>query len=207
MLNNRLEDLIYQYKSYRLKNFIKKITALLTISTLMISLYVLYNKTSSMESKIKNKKKVKKNIVIRKISPVIKEMKKVKVEEKKLIKPKTVKPKTVKVKTVKVKKITLDEEKVLKENSLNILMILEKKKPTYQTALDLANYYFKNKDYQKASKWAIVATNRKPKKEKAWIIYAKSKIKLNQKGIAKKALKIYLLKYHSRKISILLNSI
>ena len=173
----------------------------------MISLYVLYNKTSSMESKIKNKKKVKKNIVIRKISPVIKEMKKVKVEEKKLIKPKTVKPKTVKVKTVKVKKITLDEEKVLKENSLNILMILEKKKPTYQTALDLANYYFKNKDYQKASKWAIVATNRKPKKEKAWIIYAKSKIKLNQKGIAKKALKIYLLKYHSRKISILLNSI
>jgi predicted Zn-dependent protease len=196
MLNNRLEDLIYKYKSYRLKIFIRKITIFSIISAIMITLYAMYNKINSIENKIKNKKKVKKSIVEKKLPPVIKQIKKVKVEEK-VIKPKI----------VKTKKIVLDEEKILKENSLNILMILEKKKPTYQTALDLANYYFKNKDYKKASKWAIVATNREPKKEEAWIIYAKSKIKLNQKGMAKKALKIYLLKYHSQEVSTLLNSL
>jgi hypothetical protein len=142
------------------------------------------------------------------IKQVKKEKKVIKKTPKKVVKTevkKHIKPKIVKIK--QVKKVTIDEEKALKQNSFDLLIMLEKKKPTYQTAFDLANYYYKNGDFKKASKWAIVATNREPKKDKAWIIYAKSKINLNQKGIAKKALKIYLLKYYSREVSTLLNSI
>ena len=46
-----------------------------------------------------------------------------------------------------------------------------------------------------------------PKNDEEWILYANSKIKLNQKGVAKKALKIYLLKYNSQKVINLLNSL
>ena len=191
MLNNRLEDLIYKYRSYRIKKFIKITTTLSLISIFLFAIYFLYKKTINIKNIPITNKKIKKTPI--KIST-----------KKKIIKDKN---NSIKPKIIKIKKIVIDEEKLLKQNSLDILMMLEKKKPTYQTALDLANYYFKNKDYQKASKWATVATNREPKNDKAWIIYAKSKIKLNQKGIAKKALKIYLLKYYSQEVSTLLNSL
>ena len=190
MLNNRLEDLIYKYKSYRIKKFIKNLTIISIFIIFILGFYSLYLKTT----------KIKKKVIIKKENTI-------KSNDEKNITNSIEKNITKKPKIIKVKKLNIDEDKILNQHSLDTLMILEKKKPTYQTALDLANYYFKNKNYQKASKWATVATNREPKNDKAWIVYAKSKIKLNQKGIAKKALKIYLLKYRSREISTLLNSI
>ncbi len=101
----------------------------------------------------------------------------------------------------------VDEEKVLKKNTIKALMLVEREQPTYQSSYDLAKYYFQHKDYKKASKWAVIASNREPKQEDAWILYAKAKVKLEQKGIAKKSLKIYLLKYNSQKVRNLLNSL
>jgi len=181
MLNNRLEDLIYKYKSYRIKKIIKSIIGIFLFIFISSAFYSLYKKTLDY----KEKKHKTNNIIEHKTKYTNK------------------KPKIIKVS----KKVHLNEEKILNKNSLKILLILERKKPSYQTAIDLANYYYKNKDYNLSSKWAKIATNRSPNKENGWLIYAKSKIKLNQKGMAKKALKIYLLKYHSREISNLLNSL
>ena len=86
-------------------------------------------------------------------------------------------------------------------------MSVEKSKPTYQSSYDLAQYYFAQKEYKKSAKWAVTSSNRKPKEDGAWILYAKAKVKLKQKGMAKKALKIYLIKYRSQKVKNLLNSI
>jgi len=189
MLNNRLEDLIYKYKSYRIKRFKNFVKSILFLSILIGGIYSIYLKLN-----IYNKKS--KNIDISKH----KEITNKKVTQKQ---NKELKPVIVKIKPEN----KIDEEKILKKQSLKTLLMVEKNKPTYETAYDLAKYYFDNGDYKKASKWAVVASNREPKYDKAWILYAKSKIKLNQKGIAKKALKIYLLKYHSREVSNLLNSL
>ena len=189
MLNNRLEDLIYKYQKYRFNLFIRY-TLFLVLSLIMIGgVGFVYQKIVSVKDKKPPKKIEKKDMLL---------------VEKKIEKPKiiqVVKPKP------KPKVEHIDEEKAIDKNSYNTLMAIEKNKPTYQSAYDLSEYYFGKKDFQKASKWAMVATNRDEKQAKAWIIYAKSKIKLNQKGIAKKALKIYLLKYHSREVSNLLNSL
>jgi len=183
MLNNRLEDLIYKYKTYRIKVFIKQVIAIFVASIVALGLYSLYKKATKYNTK--KEKIVEKNIKV--ITDT----------------NKTKKPTIIKV----AKKTQLNEDKLLKKNSLKTFMILEKKKPTYKTAMDLSRFYYQNKDYKKAAKWAVVASNREPKHDEAWLIYAKSKIKLGQKGMAKKALKIYLLKYRSREVSNLLNSL
>jgi len=181
MLNNRLEDLIYQYKSYRIKKFKNYIKIVVLFSIMTVGFYSIYSKFINYTNVSKSK-----NIDVK-------------------YKPEGYKQKPTIVKIKKVKKI--DEDNLLKKQSIKTLLLLEKKKPTYQTAYDLAKYYFDNNNFKKASRWAVVASNREPKDDKAWLLYAKSKIKLNQKGIAKKALKIYLLKYKSREISNLLNSL
>lgn len=47
----------------------------------------------------------------------------------------------------------------------------------YDTAIDIANYYFKHKDYKNSLRWALNASNADSKgkqKSASWIIYAKS---------------------------------
>ena len=185
MLNNRLEDLIIIYKNYRIKKFIEFLSYLALFILLLIIIYFLY-KTILNVSTITSPKK---------------EIKKVEIKEKNISKV------IIKRVIIKQKPVLIDEYKILKKNTIDTLMLAEKNKPTYQSAYDLAKYYFEHKDYSKSSKWAVIASNRDEKPEGAWILFAKSKIKLNQKGIAKKSLKIYLLKYHSQKILNLLNSI
>ena len=155
---------------------------------MIFAIYFLYTQNQSLKSRYHHDTKQTK--VIKKL-------------DKNISTKKTIKPKIIKVITVK----KIDEDKILNKNSFKTLMILEKKKPTFQTALDLAKYYFKQKDFEKSAKWAVVASNREPNEEEAWLLYAKSKIKLHKKGMAKKALKIYLLKYHSQKVTNLLNSL
>jgi len=192
MLNNRLEDLIYKYKNYRIKRFKNLLKFLLFIAILVGGTHSIYTKlkefkNAKVKDEIKNTLKKEKT-----------EKKESLIKEKKVIKPIIIKVE---------KKKSIDEEKILKKQSLKTLLMLEKRKPTYETAYDLGKYYFDNRNFQLASKWATVASNREPKHAKAWILYAKSKIKLGQTGMAKKALKIYLLKYRSREVSNLLNSL
>ncbi len=186
MLNNRLEDLIIIYKNYRLKKFIKSLFILLFIIIFMISNYFLYKILTNIKTKKTTTKDVQIHKKINKLDLNLTKKKKI-------------------IKKVAIKKI--NEEKVLKKNTLKALIIIERDKPTYQSALDIAKYYYKHKNYQISSKWATIANNRDEKQEESLILFTKAKIKLHQKGIAKKALKIYLLKYHSQKIINLLNSL
>ncbi len=222
MLNNRLEDLIILYKHYRIKQFFKNLLFLVFILSLFIGGYFIYKTLSTInDSKrkvlnvtknIKKEKNVKKDLNISKET--------LKNEKSKLIKKaldnnqtfkkieKKNKPKILKKEKIKAKELPkIDEEKAMKKNTFKALMLIERLRPSYQSALDLAKYYYQHKNYNLSAKWAVIASNREPKYEDAWLIYAKSKIKLNQKGIAKKSLKIYLLKYHSQKIKNLLNSL
>lgn len=184
MLNHRLDDLILKYRSYKLKEFLKY----LSIFTLSMVIFFLgfYYKDLLKKEEIKTPILIKEDINITKPLPT-----------------KVVKPKIINV----IKIIKVDEDKILKKNKYKTLMSVEKSKPTYQSAYDLAQYYFDQKKYKKSSKWAVVSSNREAKEDGAWILYAKAKIKLKQKGMAKKALKTYLIKYKSQKVKNLLNSI
>lgn len=182
MLNHRLDDLILKYRTYKIREFLKY----LSIFTLALVIFFLgfYYKDLLLKEEVKQPIVKKQDINITKIVPI----------------------KEVEVINV-VKIIKVDENKILKKNTIKTLMSIEKNKPTYQSSYDLAQYYFKQKKYKKSSKWAVVSSNRDEKKDGAWILYAKSKAKLKQKGMAKKALKIYLIKYKSQEVKNLLNSL
>ena len=186
MLNHRLDDLILKYRSYKIREFLKYLSAFILASTMFLLGF--YYKDTLLKEKIKPKVVKKQEFNISKIAP---------------IPVKEVKPKIINV----IKIVKVDENKILKKNKYNTLMAVEKSKPTYQSSYDLAQYYFEQKKYKKSSKWAVVSSNRDESKDSAWIIYAKSKVKMKQKGMAKKALKIYLIKYKSQKVKNLLNSI
>ena len=189
MLNNRLEDLIVLYRSYKIKKIINTIFTFIFIVLLILSGVFIYKTLLKVTSK--------------KVKIIEKNTTKMVTIDKNITKPK---PKIIpKPKKPLLPKI--DEEKVLKKNTLKALMLIEREKPTYQSSLDLAKYYFKHKHYEKSSKWAVISSNREAKNEESWLLYAKAKIKLHQKGIAKKSLKIYLLKYNSQKVRNLLNSL
>ena len=190
MLNNRLEDLIVMHRSYKIKNILNAVFTLVFVVLLILSAIFTYKTLLKVTSK-----KVK--TVETNSTKVVKTIK----VDTNITKPKP-KPKPKKPPLPKI-----DEEKILKKNTFKALMMVEREKPTYQSSYDLAEYYFKHKDYKKASKWAVIASNREAKHEEAWILYAKSKVKLHHKGIAKKSLKIYLLKYKSQKVLNLLNSL
>jgi len=185
MLNNRLEDLIIMYKNYRVRKFIEYLSYLALFIMLIFIIYFIYKTILNISTITSSKNETTKE--------KIQEKNDSKVIYKRII--------------IKQKPVLVDESKILKKNTIDTLLLAEKTKPTYKSAYDLAKYYFEHKNYSKSSKWAVIASNRDEKPEDAWIIYAKAKVKLNQKGIAKKALKIYLLKYHSQKVTNLLNSI
>ena len=195
MLNNRLEDLIHLYKRYRFRKIMKNCLYAFILVIVFVGIGAIYNKISSIKS-YENRDK---NISINKKKDVNQTTQKIS-KKNELPKPKI-------INIVKKKTPIINEDEAMDRNSFKTLMAIERNKPTYNSAYDLAKYFFDKKDYKMSAKWAMVATNRDDSQDKAWILYAKSKIKLKQKGIAKKALKIYLLKYHSQEISNLLNSL
>ncbi len=187
MLNHRLEDLIVLYKNYQIKLFVKKLIMITIFVLLFLSIYLIYKTIKHIQNKTSHHK----NIIIDKkdtnnSNNSINNLKSIKRAE---------------------EFVKIDENDLLDKNTIITLQAIEKDKPTYTSAMDLAKYYFEKKDYKNSAKWALIATNRMPKNDEAWILYANSKIKLNQKGVAKKALKIYLLKYNSQKVINLLNSL
>ena len=62
---------------------------------------------------------------------------------------------------------------------------------SYGLAIRIAQEYYTKKDYKASLKWAKQANNLDRKKEKSWILYAKSLYALDQKQKAIKVLKLY----------------
>lgn len=81
-------------------------------------------------------------------------------------------------KAAKVQKpIAISTEQLTDENMIEFKEADFRNTNDYDTAIDIANYYFKHKDYKNALKWALNASNADSKgkqKSESWIIYAKS---------------------------------
>jgi hypothetical protein len=180
MLNYRLDELILKYRSYRVRELLQQLLLYTGLISILLAISYYTYILFDKPTKINKKKDLSQRVVSKTTKPIVKEV----------------------VQVVKV-----DESNIIYKNQLKILQMVDETKPTYQSSYDLSRYYFEQQDYKKAAKWAVVASNRSPKEDGSWLIYAKSKIKLNQVSVAKKALKIYLFKYHSDSIKELLNSL
>ncbi len=91
------------------------------------------------------------------------------------------------------------DKKIAKEQ------LLEKyrKRKTYATAISVAEYFYSNRDYQSAIKWAVVANGINKQEGKPWNIYIKSKIALKEYKKAKEAIESYLVDHPSKELELL----
>ncbi|WP_353662486.1 hypothetical protein [Hydrogenimonas sp. SS33] len=71
----------------------------------------------------------------------------------------------------------------------------------------IAQSFFNKKNYREAIRWSIIANSLEPSNENSWLLYAKAKVKLGQRGEAVRALKIYLNQYPSRKVKAYLETL
>ncbi len=97
--------------------------------------------------------------------------------------------------------------KITKQKNFYNLLLDYKNKPSYATAIRLAQFYTNEKDYNKAIKWSIEASKKDPSQAMSWILYAKAKKALGNIDVAKKALAIYLKHNASQEAQDLLDSL
>lgn len=97
--------------------------------------------------------------------------------------------------------------KVKSVNSKEVLLRDYSAKKDFDSAIKLANQYFKEKSYEKSIYWAKEASRIEPSLSEPWIIYAQSKNKLGFKSDAIKALENYLSFFTSRKAFNLLTTL
>ncbi len=99
-------------------------------------------------------------------------------------------------------KLEVDERK-----NLYKLLTTDKRENSYQSAVDIAEFYFKDKNYQQSVIWSVKASKKDPKESLPWIIYAKSKIALGKPKVAQKALAVYLKHTESKEVRELFESL
>ncbi|OCX43138.1 hypothetical protein A7X81_07795 [Campylobacter ornithocola] len=63
--------------------------------------------------------------------------------------------------------------------------------PNYENALNLAKYFYQNKDYQKAIFWAVEANEFELLEKEAWLIFINAKLKLGKHEEASRAKEEY----------------
>ncbi|MFK5882473.1 MAG: CDC27 family protein [Sulfurospirillum sp.] len=143
--------------------------------------------------KIKIPQKEKKddyNTVILKPTIIIPKIKTSQMQQVQNLKPKIVKKIEPEKKVQKERKKIIiqvrslrDEASLLKEN---------KTSESFQSTLNLSEYYLKKSKYEKAINWSKKANHYKPSSFKPWLIYAKAKIKQGKKSEAAKAVETFL---------------
>ena len=97
---------------------------------------------------------------------------------------------------LKIETITADKETVLLKNY--------QIKGDYLSALKLAEYFYKKRDFTKALYWAKNANKLDSTKEDSWIIYAKAKYALGKREDAIESLKTFLNIFYSKRADELL---
>ncbi len=96
---------------------------------------------------------------------------------------------------------------VKERKSLYKLLVADKEKNSYGSALSVAKFYYDEKDYEKSVAWAVKASKKDAKQSLPWILYAKSKVILGQPKVAKKALSLYLKHNNSKEARKLLDTL
>lgn len=137
-----------------------------------------------------------------------------KIEEKPLERVKVATPKTEDLPNQVSKRTAKPAEKqsqfklqVHERKSLYNLLNEHKEQESYKSAINVTQFYFDEKDYDKAVIWAVKASKKDPKQSLPWIIYAKSKASQGKTKVAKKALSIYLKHTNSKEVRDLLDTL
>ncbi|MBE0491994.1 MAG: tetratricopeptide repeat protein [Sulfurospirillum sp.] len=78
---------------------------------------------------------------------------------------------------------------------------------SYETAIELAQYFYEQSSYAQAVYWSKQASRLDPNVSPPWILYAQSKIQLGNKDDAIKALENYLEFFNSKEVANLLAQI
>lgn len=97
--------------------------------------------------------------------------------------------------------INISSEKITKEKEIELKQLDFKQTNNYDTAIEIADYYYKAKDYKNSIKWSLNASgsNSKDKpKTQSWIIYAKSLYATGKKEQAIEVLNRYISNTNSR---------
>jgi nitrate reductase NapAB chaperone NapD len=212
---DEIEKIYYKRKR---KKYILTISSIIVIAGIiyLLKYYINIFKNSNSKTAIKKEKIENKNInnkinqknklILNSQIPKITIKKEPKIVEEK--NHKTISQKQ-KIKNTKItKKEKLKIVVVQKSQKLTDLLNYYKSFKDYDTAIEIANIYYKNKDYHNSITWAKKANDLNAKDVKSWLIYAKSLVGLNKKIKAKTLLKLYLEIYGpNKKISSYLRSI
>ena len=124
-----------------------------------------------------------------------------------IVSEKLSKRKVVDIKPAKEEYLRISSQKNIKREICSKLVTKFKKTNDYKIALKLSRVYYAKKDFKNSLRWATIANELNDKDDGSWILFAKSKIKLGEKDLAKKALLTYSKVYDSKNVRELLNRI
>jgi len=111
-------------------------------------------------------------------------------------------------KSLKKPKIVITSRPISsKNNSISNIKKRFYKTNSFPLAIKISQKLLSKKSYKKALKWAMIANEIDKRSEKSWILFAKAKVKLNQKKDAINALKEYLKTHNSTNVKTLLDDI
>jgi len=217
MLNNSFRELVRKYERYNSKRRTKKFLSLLGLAAIISSGFLLiYNSQFIINSFKKTEPEtVQKEVVTNKNEqrvtnvPVTKETETKSVQRVKVTTPKSeeLPNKVYKRETKKIEKTNPFQLEVKERKNLYSLLTKDKEQNSYQSAIDIAKFYFDEKNYKQAVIWSVKASKKDPKQSQPWIIYAKSKAHLGKTKVAKKALSIYLKHTESKEVRDLLDTL
>lgn len=216
MLNNNFGELVKKYERHTSARRGKKIFLLFALATILAGGFFLISQSDFIVNSFKkvnpeSSMQVEVNNPEVPINETIKE--EVVVEEPiKRVKVSTPKTKELPNKVYKRTAKKIDKEnpfqlEVKERKNLYSLLTRDKELNSYSSAVDIAKFYYAEKNYEKAVTWAVKASKKDPKQSRSWIIYAKSKASLGKSKVAKKALSIYLKHTNSKEVRNLLDSL
>jgi predicted Zn-dependent protease len=221
MLNNSFRELVKKYERYNSKRRSKKLLSLLGLLAIIAGGFLLiynskfiinsFKKTNpeTVENSVTTNTDTKLEKTVAPSSTTAKTVETKPVERVKVATPKSenLPNKVYKRDTKKIQKNNPFQLEVKERKNLYNLLTKDKEQNSYQSAIDVAKFYFDEKNYKQAVTWSVKASKKDPKQSQPWIIYAKSKAYLGKTKVAKKALSIYLKHTESKEVRELLNTL
>ncbi|MCH9813464.1 MAG: hypothetical protein K0U47_05915 [Epsilonproteobacteria bacterium] len=213
MLNNDFPQLVKKYERYKGQKRNKIFLSLFAFAIILVVGFWLISKNNFIINSFK-KTVPESNITMTPVvtPPSVKEVKVIKEAPLERVKVDT--PQVEKAPDQVYQRSTKQAEKqnsfklqVNERKSLYKLLTEHKEKNTYQSAINIAQFYFDEKDYAQAITWSVKASKQDPRQSLPWIIYAKSKVTQGKTKVAKKALSIYLKHTNSKEVQNLLDSL
>jgi predicted Zn-dependent protease len=217
MLNNNFGELVKKYDKYTKKRRQKKLLSLLGLAAIIAAGFFFISKSEFIVNSIKKTKPEPHTQVDVKTPDNPKEIIKNKAKQPKEKPLQRVKVATPKGEELPNKVYKRSEKKIEKSNPFQLevkerknlysLLTKDKEDNSYKSTVNVASFYFEEKDYDKAITWAVKASKKDPKQSLPWIIYAKSKAALGKTKVAEKALSIYLKHTNSKEVQNLLDNL